>query len=42
MKERSTAPAPAGDSTVSPVRGVVWLLISLLLIVLVFLPIFAR
>lgn len=39
MKDRSAAPAPAGDSAVSPARGVVWLVLSLLLIVLVFLPI---
>jgi len=42
MKERSATPAPAGDTTAPPVRGVVWLLLSLLLIVLVFLPIFAQ
>lgn len=42
MKERTVAPVPTGDTAVPPVRGVVWLLLSLLLIVLVFLPILAQ
>jgi hypothetical protein len=42
MKERSTAPAPAGNTAAPPTRGVVWLVLSLILIVLVFLPILAQ
>ncbi len=42
MKNRSAAPAPAGDSAMPPARGVVWVLLSLLLIALVFLPILVQ